>query len=132
MKSKLFKTITILSTVVALSACQTSSFKGVTQLRSPEELLHSFDYSKYHQDANYQTFKAKMQLFAAKLSESFVSRKYDSNKNITFSPLSIEMCLGLAIYSASGETRQELLNALDVDFETFNKYYRVFFDDLIF
>ena len=142
MKQKSLKLITILSTVFCLAACQgqnKGSFSGnysdvikklnVKELRNPDDLEHVISYGQLN-DSNYSNFKDKMRVFSTKLSESFVKSDYDIKNNIAISPLSIEMCLGLAVYCANGQTRTELLNALDVDFTTFNKYYKLLFNEL--
>ena len=142
MKQKSLKLITILSTVFCLAACQgqnKGSLSGdysevikklkVTELRNPDGLDHTVARAQLN-DPNYSNFKDKMRVFSTKLSESFVKSDYDIKSNIAISPLSIEMCLGLAVYCANGQTRTELLNALDVDFTTFNKYYKLLFNEL--
>ena len=142
MKQNYLKLITILSTVFCLAACQgqnKGSLSGdysevikklkVTELRNPDGLDHTVARAQLN-DSNYYNFKDKMRVFSTKMSESFIKSDYDANKNITISPLSIEMCLGLAVYCANGQTRTELLNALDVDFTTFNKYYKLLFNEL--
>lgn len=98
-------------------------------LRSPEGLNHSVDESELR-SPEYLSFKSKIKNLASRVSESFASREYKENENVTISPLSIEMCLGLAIASANGETREELLDLFDLDYETFNRYYHVFFNEL--
>lgn len=107
---------------------ETRVYEGVNQLRSPTVNPNSFDYQTYGNNDNYLAFKSKIQSFSHRLSEAFVKDQYDENKNITISPLSIEMCLGLATYAANGVTRQELLDALGVDFETLNTFYKPFFE----
>lgn len=142
MKEKSLELITILSTVFCLAACQGQN-KGslygdysdvikklnVKELRNPDGLEHVISFGQLN-DSNYSNFKDKMRVFSTKLSESFVKSDYDIKSNIAISPLSIEMCLGLAVYCANGQTRTELLNALDVDFTTFNKYYKLLFNEL--
>ena len=144
MKQKCLKLVTILSTVFCLTACQgqnKGSFSAdsnymqvienmnVKPLRNPDDLSHETNYS-LTSEANYKAFKNKMRVFSTKLSESFVKSEYSVNDNIAISPLSIEMCLGLAVYCANGKTRTELLNALDVDFASFNQYYKLLFNEL--
>ena len=99
------------------------------QLRNPESLSHSYSY--YDTLApDYLAFKDKINTFANKLSEYFAKSNYKSGQNIVISPLSIELCLGLAIKSADGQTRAELLNALDIDYQTFNAYYKLLFNEM--
>lgn len=106
----------------------TPNLNQMKQLRSPEELSHEYPYDAVYQEG-YKEFKSKLQSFSSSLSESFVDSQYDSNDNIVFSPLSIELCLGLAVRSSDGNTRKELLNAFGVDYETFNTYYKLFFNE---
>lgn len=160
MKNKAIKLVTILSTTFCLTACQSqnksifssdsndvssiedsSSFASnsdhsnvfddlhVKQLTNPDDLNHNYDWSAA-QENGYKSFKEKMRVLSTKLSESFVKSDYNNRKNITISPLSIEMCLGLAVCCSSGQTREELLSALDVDFATFNQYYKLFYNQL--
>ena len=144
MRKNCLKLVTILSTVFCLTACQgqnKGSFSydsnyvsvienlNVKQLRNADGIEHKATWSQTS-DTQYQAFKEKIRVFSTKLSESFIKSDYDIQNNITISPLSIELCLGLAVYCANGQTRTEILDALDVDFETFNKYYKLLFDDL--
>ena len=144
MKQNCLRLVTILSAVFSLTACQSqdkgsfstdsisiSSFEqlNVKQLRNPDDLSHKVNYEQTR-ETDYKTFKEKIRVFSTKLSDSFVKSEYDNKKNITISPLSIELCLGLAVYCANGQTRTELLNALDVDYATFNKYYKLLFNEL--
>ena len=99
------------------------------QLRNPDSLSHSYSYNDTRV-SEYLAFKDKINTFANKLSEYFAKSKYRSGQNIVISPLSIELCLGLAIRSANGQTREELLNALGVDYQTFNSYYKLFFNEM--
>ena len=99
------------------------------QLRNPESLSHSYSYNDTLAP-EYLTFKDKINSFANKLSEYFAKGNYKSGQNIVISPLSIELCLGLAIRSADGQTREELLNALDIDYQTFNAYYKLLFNEM--
>ncbi len=102
---------------------------GVKELRNPEDLSHRFSYS-YYNDANFVLFRNKMKAFSSKLSGIMAKREYKSGTNYVFSPLSVELCLGLAIRSASGTTRQELLDAIGIDYPTFNSNYKLYYDYL--
>ena len=99
------------------------------QLRNPESLSHSYSYNDTLA-SEYLAFKDKINSFANKLSEYFTKGNYKSGQNIVISPLSIELCFGLAIRSADGQTREELLNALDIDYQTFNAYYKLLFNEM--
>ena len=132
MSNQLFNKLLILGSVFVLTSCgstSTGSLKGATLLRSPEKLSHNYSYDIVNSDA-YLSFKDKMRQFSSSLSESVIKREFKENKNITLSPLSIELCLGLAIRGASSTTRDELLNAFGVDYQTFNQYYKTYFNQM--
>ena len=143
MKHALHKILPILVTVMSLSACgkvdpsginnggssNTVNYPSVRRLTTADDAprrSHLFD------DDAYVTFKGKMKDFAFKMSEYFINSQYKNDKNFAFSPYSIELCLGLAIRCTNGQTRQEMLDALGVDYATFNKYYPYFYSDSSF
>ena len=101
----------------------------VKQLRNIDNTSHSFNYS-LNENPNYLNFKAKLKNLSIKLSEALVKENFDKEKNIAFSPLSIELALGLATYCAANETREELLATFDLDFESFSTYYSCYIDQL--
>lgn len=102
-----------------------------TLLRDPSSLNHDRTYAELS-SSKYLAFKKKMNSFSAKVSEAHARRNFETNNNIVISPLSIELCLGLAVSGANGQTREEILTALDVDYETFKEYYKLYFDDMLF
>ena len=128
--------IPVIATIFSLAACsnnQSSSIKkdylGVKQLRNPEGLTHSVTTDEIRSN-EYVTFREKMTAFSSKLSEVIARREYKSGKNFVMSPLSCELCLGLAIRSSNGNTRQELLNAMGIDYDSFNANYKIFYNSL--
>ena len=132
MKNKIIKSVLVLGTIVAMTACNSgNTLKASKLLRSPDGLDHSYTYEQYS-DPNYQEFKNKLSVFSSKIADAFVKSNFKADENITISPFSIEMCLGLAIRSTSGNTRKELLDAMDIDYETFNQYYKLLFNEMQF
>ena len=135
MKQKLLTSIFALGTVFSLASCmkspEASVLKTFKELRNPSNLNHSYSNDDV-KDPEYLSFKDKMKAFATRLSESFAKREFAAKENIVISPLSIELCLGLSISASSGTTRQEMLDAIGVDFETFNKHYKLFFNETSF
>lgn len=132
MRKNIIKTFAIMATLISLVACSSSStrrYAGVKQLRNPEGLSHAVNDADYA-SLEYLAFKQKMGAFSAKLSEAIAKREYKDGDNYVTSPLSIELCLGLAIRCANGNTREELLNVMDMDYESFNANYRLFYDSL--
>lgn len=65
--------------------------------------------------------------FAAKFT-SAVYKNYDGGENFAVSPVSVYMALSLAAECAAGETREEIMSALGVSYDTlqskFSDYYR--------
>ena len=146
------KKVSLLLTTFSLVACGGSSLNSVQsnvstnsnssaesindqiaptkELRNPKDLSH--DYTKNEiNESGYVTFKDKLRIFSHKISESFVQKYYANGDNIVISPLSIQLCLGLAVRCSNGQTRQEILNAFDLDYETFNQYYKLFYNENI-
>lgn len=108
---------------ISLPAFNVNNFVGVSQLRKAKDISEqTFTY-----DSEYNEFAKKMNAFSMRMSEVLVKQNYDKNNNFVISPYSIELCLGLAIRCTDGDTRQEILDAIGVDFEIFNKYYLSYF-----
>lgn len=131
MKNSLLKTLGIMSVVFVLSACSSTTSGVAQELRSPADADHSYNYQDVI-SPDYLAFKNKMRAFSSEISESFIYREFDPEKNIAISPISLELCLGLAISASSNETRNEILNAFDMDLATFNKFYKLYYDELSF
>ena len=113
-----------------LTACvPTVNLSKLTLLRSPESFSHEYPYEKIR-ETDYAVFKEKMNVFASKLGDEITNNLYQEGKNVTCAPISIELCLGLAISAANNETRAELLDAIGIDYDTFAKYYKVYYDEL--
>ena len=119
---KKLKTLILLGTTFATVACggNVSALNSAKLLREPSKALYKSNVS----DNGYDSFKIKLADFSTKFSESFLKSYCEGEENITISPLSLEMCLGLAICASNGESRQEMLDVFDMDFVTFNKYYK--------
>lgn len=115
---------------IALVACSSiSPLKSFKQLTNPEKLEHPYSSVQWN-DPEYKEFVKKMKSFSLKLSEAYSINEFNDN-NIAISPASIELCLGLSIRCANSETREQLLKAMDVDYESFNKYYKYFYNSIL-
>ena len=113
----------ISSNEISLPAFDVNNFAGVSQLRTAKDIKgQTFNY-----DNEYNAFAKKMNAFSTKLCEVLAKQYYKQNQNFVMSPYSIELCLGLAIRCADGETRQEMLDAIGVDYDTFNRHYLAYF-----
>lgn len=124
---KLFVNLVLVSSLIGCSKHSTS-LSSIKQLRNPEGLSHQYTYSDVTSQS-YLSFKAKLKEFAIKFADSF-NKHYGHKDNVLCSPLSVELCLGLAIRSSSNKTKEELINAFGIDESTFNQYYKLFFNEL--
>ena len=115
--------------LLSVCACSTPSAVKTNLLREPESARGKYDAIEAKSES-YKAFKAKVKAFSAKLSQEFAKRYLVDNANLACSPISIEMCLGLAVRCADGATRQELLDAFGVDYPTFNQYYGLLYEEL--
>ena len=111
MKTK--KLILLLGTVFSLVACgsDVTGLSGAKLLREPAKAPEF----RYGYSGNYDLFKDQLKTFSNKFADKYFAKQFEDGKNQIISPLSLEMCLGLAVCGANGATKQELLNALGVD-----------------
>ena len=126
----LSKILLNISTLVLISCSSASPLESFVLLRDPENLNHSISFDQ-KAEKGYVEFKNKIKEFAEKLSAIYSRNNFHDN-NLVISPISIELCLGLAIRSANNTTRQELLDIFDVDYVTFNKYYKYIYNELVY
>ena len=75
---------------------------------------------------SFQKLIAGAKTFSAKLSEELL-KDYQDGTNLAFSPISIYLDLGLGARASTGKTQEQILNALNVDFETLNSSYKTLF-----
>lgn len=117
---KLVSFILILSLCLTLTACGTGYEERFVAFAAPALNLR---YTDYLQDG-YDSFLDKLDGFAAKLTEETYADS-DKESNICISPVSVYMALALATECASGETRDEILNAVGVthdEVKSFTKF----------
>lgn len=116
-----FTTVCAGALALSLGGCDAGK---CTNLGKPVK-ASAFDYSEYGNDG-YIGLKNKSNDFAYKLSADV----YGSNsaENFSVAPISVFSALSLAAECAGGETRNELLSALNVRYEelntNFSKLYR--------
>lgn len=126
------KKLVISLTLLSLVACShPASFQNAQELRNPEGLSHQYQY-KDTKEEDYLNFKNKILSFSSKISQEIASMEYDIDKNLALSPFSIALCLGLVVPVSQGQTKQEVLAAFDIDEVTFNKYYKLLFNEMLF
>lgn len=77
--------------------------------------------SEIRNSDEYKAFLQKLETFSAHLTAE-MTQKYGKDDNFVISPISIYMGLALAIECATGDTRQEILDAVGVTYEEVSKY----------
>ena len=77
--------------------------------------------SEIRNSDEYKAFLQKLEVFSAQLTAE-MTQKYGKDDNFVISPISIYMGLALAIECATGDTRQEILDAVGVTYEEVSKY----------
>lgn len=78
---------------------------------------------------NYNSFLEKVYKFGAKFTEATLKDK-DNVSNYAVSPVSVFMALAMTVESTSGETRQEILNALDLTYKELEENIQYFINNL--
>lgn len=110
---------------LSLFSCITSCSNGKATLLF--EASKNFSISSGDLETeNYQKLIAGAKSFSAKLSEELL-KDYQDGTNLAFSPISIYLDLGLGARASAGNTQEQILNALNVDFETLNSSYKTLF-----
>lgn len=111
--------------VALFAGCNTDNAGKCTVLGKPAA-AQSFDYTEYY-DQGYNNIMEKADSFAYRFSAAAYS-DYASGENFSVAPISVFSALSLAAECSDGETRSELLSALNVDYSelsaNFSKLYR--------
>lgn len=106
------------------------NFSSCTVNTDKYALAHAADaaevsYKDYEQE-DYKEFIDKLDVFASKLTYEVYA---DGNKqtNICISPVSVYMALALATECSSGETRDEILNAVGVTYDEVTNFTKILY-----
>lgn len=118
--------ICVLLTAISLTACS-GTFGG--KLLGKPKPFENADYSELSKD-DYTTFKNKAEKFAAAFSASAYS-DYEGGDNFAVSPISVYMALALSAECASGDTRQEILDALGVNYQQLKTHFSTLYRSLV-
>ncbi|MCQ3034957.1 MAG: hypothetical protein MJ248_01850 [Bacilli bacterium] len=81
------------------------------------------------QPANYNTFLNKVNNFSAKFTEATLKDK-NNTSNYAVSPVSVFVALAMTVESSDGETRQEILDALDLTYEELTNNIQYFVNSM--
>ena len=119
---KIISLILILSMCFAFSSCAVNPENYSLALAAKAmEVKHSDS-----QQEGYEEFIDKLDAFAAKLTYE-VYEESNKQTNICISPVSVYMALALATECASGETRDEILNAVGVTYDEVKNFTKVLY-----
>lgn len=132
---KLFKTIAIfIALMLTLTVCGCSVYgDGYTDqdisstCLSTPATVESFSYSEYRSD-DFVAFNQKLNEFSAKFTHAIYEN--EQNSNFVVSPVSVFSAMAIAVECASGQTRQELLDALGVDYDTLCRNFDLLYSRL--
>ncbi|MBQ8293378.1 MAG: hypothetical protein IJX78_06255 [Bacilli bacterium] len=80
-------------------------------------------------EEGYVNFKNKLDSFYAKFSEETYKYFGSNNTNLCVSPVSVYMALALTIECSSGETRNEILEAIGVTYDEVRTYTKRLFSE---
>lgn len=117
MKTK--KIFGLLSCLLVFSSCQKTINRDYGLLKEPDEKRTITNNERNNE--KYRDYLKKYQNFAAKL--SFESQKYFSREeNFLLSPLSTFMCLTIASEISASKTREEILNALTMNYDEVHSF----------
>lgn len=99
--------------ILTISGCNATNelSSGLKKVMLDEPVRENVD-----RPTNYNAFLNKVYEFGAKFTE-FTLKEKDNVSNYAISPASVFMALAMTVESSSGETRQEILNALNMSYE---------------
>lgn len=114
--------------MLSLTACDNGKLDGQSELLGSPKEADKVDYSELRTDG-YKAFLKSVEKFAADFAEySFAD--YNEQDNFAVSPVSVFSALALAAECADGDTRAELLVALNVSREQLLNYYSTMYNSL--
>ena len=130
MKTK-FKIVTVIicamMIVLSLTACN-NGLAGKSTLLGEPKIVEKVDYSALGSD-DYKTFQKSVEAFAADFG-AYSYSNYEKQDNFAVSPISVYMALALAAECAAGDTRQEILDALGVDYQQLKTHFATLYRSL--
>ncbi len=116
-----------LVTICSLSSCGTNMPEG-TKLLNDVKSVEKFNYD-LTKNENFLKIVDAQNTFSGTISEAIFK---ETDTNFAISPASIYLDLGVLASLSNGLPKDEILNALNIDFETLEQYYNDFFSSLNF
>ena len=114
------KLICILLILLMLASCTMPNLKKYEVVEAAESDAPDYELLR---NSDYLAFLEKLSAFSSEITEGVFST-VGINQNFCISPMSVYMALALVVEASSGETRQEILDALGLSYDevsTFTK-----------
>lgn len=133
MRSKLRSVVALACAAVcalAFTACGADglTLDGNSRLLGAPKAVEKVDHSALRTD-EYRRFAGSVEAFNAKFAAAAYA-EYGGAENFAVSPVSVYMALAMAAECAAGDTRQELLNALDVTHDGLKTHFSTLYRSL--
>lgn len=124
------KVLAIFSTfLLTLSSCSNGNAKLLFEAKKENEHVST----NLDSDKEYLKVLESVNSFSSKVSPlTYDNYAKDKNENFVCSPISIYMALSMAQEAGLNETREEILDALEIDHETLKSRFNDLFSDLIY
>ena len=112
--------------ILTISGCKATNelSSGLKKIMLDEPVRENVD-----RPTNYNAFLNKVYEFGSKFTEATLNGK-DNVSNYAVSPVSVFMALAMTVESSDGETRQEILSALNMSYEELNENIQYFINGL--
>ncbi len=119
---------TLLILAISLSICSCTDLFGVNTDNYAVALAsNKKDVGNNYRTPEYLIFEEKLSDFSARLSEQLCLKFSTDNENLCFSPISVYMALALAVECSGGETRAQLLRALNMSYDEVRQFTEVIY-----
>ncbi len=115
MKNKFKITFAVICAIICLftfTSCNNTALNGKSTLLGSPKKAERVDFAELNTEG-YLSFKNSVESFASDFAACAYA-DYGQTDNFAVSPVSVYMALALASQCAEGDTRQEILNALNV------------------
>ena len=102
---------------------------SLTSCSSSNLLYEAKEVAQFTYNDGFINYLNNVSLFSSDFSETLY-QNYKNGDNIVYSPISVYLCLGVAAEISQNNTREEILNALNTNYNDLNKNYHILFESL--
>ena len=92
-------------------------------------LYEAKEVAQFTYNDGFINYLNNVSLFSSDFSETLY-QNYKNGDNIVYSPISVYLCLCVAAKISQNNTREEILNALNTNYNDLNKNYHILFESL--